>query len=706
MVILARYVVLTAFVLSIAMSAQAAPVAKSPVTLSISTTVPRPRSQSPMTVEINVASRAIELIEGRLELNVYVGQRHVFDYTSPDMVLSEAGQKMRLALPPIRMFQPIDVTAYARFVTERMTYELGEFDLVYTPHWKRSLVVAVSQPNLASQRRDQYSQYTSLVLDRFCPDDRANLELLAIPAIIETSDLPVASAAYAGFDILLLENEGFSRLRAAQLEAIGHWAAAGGAVCVRPNRGLTPAHVDFLNRLAGAPSDRPDYGADATGGLVVASARASDRFVQHRFGLGRVVIAHQPWTEEDVDDLRWIDCVTFLWCFRENQQATIRRLGQWQSAIKTDKFGYPQQHPYAPIPATNEDRLADLLLPETIEGVPLLVTATILALFVVMIAPVDFYLLGRLNCRRYTWILLAALSMAFTWITVRVAEHYIGRSDLTRALVFRDVAEGNRVVKTSRYELLFSATQRKHETRVSNTLLTRVPRFLGKGTGSYQSTGMLDFDPEAVISAEYPEAVLETQDMNAAEKIDQPLYEGHLPGSYSMWQQLRQWSPVVTRQTQLVEDQLDLAFDFDALDARALLSPDGSARFARQLAQIEPLALAFFMTNNGHSVLKSQVEQPADELPENQPAAPKTDGSDWKGSGWAQKEIIDLVLSASARQETGMFAVLAQVAPTGGPDFEDLALLDTSRSEDILLVVIVPRGSDLLVFRRLYVASP
>jgi hypothetical protein len=51
----------------------------------------------------------------------------------------------------------------------------------------------------------------------------------------------------------------------------------------------------------------------------------------------------------------------------------------------------------------------------------------------------------------------------------------------------------------------------------------------------------------------------------------------------------------------------------------------------------------------------------------------------------------------------GLFAVVSQMSPTGGKDFEDMALVDPSSPDQWLLVVAVENGNEVDVYRKLYV---
>ena len=50
----------------------------------------------------------------------------------------------------------------------------------------------------------------------------------------------------------------------------------------------------------------------------------------------------------------------------------------------------------------------------------------------------------------------------------------------------------------------------------------------------------------------------------------------------------------------------------------------------------------------------------------------------------------------------GLFAVVSQLSPTGGKDFEDMALVDPSDPDQWLLIVAVERGDEVDLYRKLY----
>jgi hypothetical protein len=66
-------------------------------------------------------------------------------------------------------------------------------------------------------------------------------------------------------------------------------------------------------------------------------------------------------------------------------------------------------------------------------------------------------------------------------------------------------------------------------------------------------------------------------------------------------------------------------------------------------------------------------------------------------------QSLDVFLQQTCvRPGLGLFAVVSQIAPTGGDNFEDLSVLDPSNPNEWLLVVVSERQGDLLIYRKLY----
>ena len=292
---------------------------------------------------------------------------------------------------------------------------------------------------------------------------------------------------YTSFDMLLLEADGFQSLAPRQLTAIGDWTAAGGSVVVAPRGKMAADHVEFLNRLAGRNSgnaDSPAYSLTERGQLEIDErmSASGQKFARFHCGLGRAVIIHEPLVPEvDLVSSNWKAAVAFLWKIRDAQLDPILRNGVWDYPAQRPQPGDGPFRPYAPLRDELPRDIRQFLLPERIEGVPLWVVVIILSLYLATIAPGDYFLLGRLNRRKYTWAFFVAVSAAFTGCTVLIANRYMGHADYHTTLVFADLADHDALsagdldrkatlARVSRFEMLFSATQRRVNLPVRNAL--------------------------------------------------------------------------------------------------------------------------------------------------------------------------------------------------------------------------------------------
>ena len=702
-----------------------------PLKLTIKSIMPRARSQAPQTFEVNISCNSPELFQGRLELKIYLGKRLVHEFLSHDLAVTAGDYRFRLVLPPLVIRrEKTPLAAIGRFVSAKLTLELGEHELVIPAAWKRSLVIVVVQPPEILLTQGKRGLGESLALEQFNPFGAltfdplsdAQYDLLTYVPRLTPEELPVTAAGYASFDLLVVEGDGFRGLRPKQLTAIGDWTAAGGSLVVAPAGKMSADHVDFLNRIAGSVSRDNEgnhdktaaYALSESGSLEIGERMATSgvKFVRLYCGLGRSLLIHErPDPDVDFGTPEWKESVAFLWKVRASQIEPILNEGVWKYPMHQEPNRYGAFRPYAPQRDELPRDIRKFLLPERIEGVPLWVVVIILSLYLVVIAPGDYFLLGRLNCRKYTWGLFVLTSAAFTGFTVMIADSYMGHADYKTTLVFADLADGGdskrtdsqgaaspagasyesvRLARVSRFEMLFTATQRMIEIPVKNALYVDLTK----------RTLMPQLSPRDRRSFVFADD--EEMDEMEAVAADLPVYEGLMPGSYSIEQQMRQWSPRVNRQTTIghVPELLaETAIDWKSLRPAEWNTPAGRQILCDALVAKEPAArvLLFCGTSCFDLVNDGRIEVPA-------PGQPGIDAQTMFNL-LHESSIVSLVRAASVRQPTGLFAVVSQISPTGGEYLEDLALLDGGDPQQWLLAVVVPRGNKWLVFRRLYRGS-
>lgn len=687
-----------------------------PLRFSVKSIVPRARSHAPQMIEVGLDCDSDKLFEGRLELKWYLGKRLVHEFLSHELAVTAGGQRLRVTLPPIIVHSDkTPVTAYARFHAARQIIDLGEVDLVVPVNSKRAFVVALVQPHEMAGLHKERTVLDAFGLEQFNPRPEAHFDLLSFPARLTPEELPTIAAGYASIDLLVLDGEGFQQVRAAQLSAIAHWVAGGGSVIVVPHGILTARHVAFLNRLTGWHKNREAYALDERGQLVIGEMPPSGgkKLATYQTGLGRAVVVHEALDPQvDFESADWKAAVAFLWKARAAQIETILRTGGWDFSPPPTPYVYLTPRPFAPQPNDVGSSIRQFLMPDRIEGVPLSMVAVILSLFLLAVAPGDYFLLGRLNCRKYTWWLFALVSASFTLCTVKVAESYMGHVDYRTSLTFVDLetAGGDtvpivRAARNGRFELLFVATQRTIETALRNCLYADLTE---RGTSQEE----LQFGRTRFSQFEEGEV-----DETEAVSVDLPMYEGALPGSFTVRQQLRQWSPRITRQTTFGGDRDALEetqIDWNSLSTAELNSAEGRQAFFAAVLAREPQAHVLLL-NGRRAYDAAHVEGvltdgTADAVrgavswtPPLAMGTPATVVSIAKLKSAAP--ILVLAVNVSVRPASGLFAIVAQISPTGNANLEDLALLDQSDPRQWLFIAAVHRESDWIVYRQLFHAA-
>src|SRR5262245_44462369 len=242
----------TALAAVISATAQAAdvPPPPKPIRLIVRPVAGLARSLAPQTFEGGLESTSGKFYAGRLELQWYVGRQLVHEFVSRDLAITRDGLRMRLTVPPIVMYSDkTDVTVYGRFATDRETIDLGEVPSDAPAITRRTFVIANIQPQELLRPQFERGIPEYLGLEQFNPNPQMHLDLLTSPVRLTPEESPTLAAGYTGFDLVFMEGNGFRKLNARQLVAIGHWVAGGGSLIVELAEGLDTRHVEFLNRL-------------------------------------------------------------------------------------------------------------------------------------------------------------------------------------------------------------------------------------------------------------------------------------------------------------------------------------------------------------------------------------------------------------------------------------------------------------------------
>jgi hypothetical protein len=160
-----------------------------------------------------------------------------------------------------------------------------------------------------------------------------------------------------------------------------------------------------------------------------------------------------------------------------------------------------------------------------------------------------------------------------------------------------------------------------------------------------------------------------------------------MPSRYFVRQEIRQWTPQLNRFFSLAPTLAGPAgpgspkapdgikLDWDTIDP----SERSSSGFARRVKKV------IFGGRPGDAWVRVYHGEAVKDV--------------IRGKSGFPLAIVD---KACKRTRWGLFSVVSQVSPTGGPNFEDVSMLDSTDPAQRLLVVVKQVEGSYFVYRRLY----
>ncbi|MBI5759720.1 MAG: hypothetical protein HZA46_14480 [Planctomycetales bacterium] len=681
-----------------------------------------------------------------------------------------------------------ELTLHVVFVGKRgERLDVGKHLLRVPPITQRGLVVGVSHPwqSAASPALDALLQ--SLRLEDLLPkpDEGRPTTIGTSHARIAPGELPQTALAYCVFDMLLLSDDGFSSLKAPQLTAILDWVRSGGSVCVVPGRMvLSPTHASFLNALAGTTASTPPYLLDSTGHIMPPDETTPDGDAAtpamsqtYRVGLGRAVVAlgnperAATWWASPA----WREAVAFLWKVRADQVASLtadpaakreasqaaaaaakaavsaQAVGAGASAAEQPdsaaQQGFPIAYPplpmpgmamqvgadtedynkflqYAPIPIHTIDQLLLKLMPQSMRVMPLSLMMFLLSLYVVVIGPGDYFGLGWIRRRKWTWVLFPTVTIGFALFILWLSQWYLGIADNRRALTVLDLGDDGRVVRQNRLELVITGSSRAVTTPVKQAFFTPLAHhhFGGSMTNQMQFAGAVYASPGGGLAGGFNPNQRDATDPGPTQ------YSGRVPSQFTALQNLPQWTPRMNRQLGISPGDSEVAVDWEAI--RRLL-PDGKPKphvipywhdpLHKELAaRFGNRAWIYFFHGSDEVIRRPPGESRYTAT--NPPGDPFSDNVNPYGNRvlvtktvttsrgqqtvqtWEhQQTTTSFLRDLCAVKQVGLLSIVSQISPSGGHTFDDLTMLDPSDDRQWLIVVFVPQGEDFVMYRKLIV---
>lgn len=644
-----------------------------------------------------------------------------------DVALSPGEQFFRTVLPAVESNNQFDeVGVRVRFITKGQNYGPPEGIALRAPSARqRHLAILVCNPWQTSLTRDKQQLVDRLRIESW--NANADRTITTNPAHVRPDDLPADPLGLCGYDIALLAEEGFSELKEGQLRMVFDWVEAGGSVCLVPGNGvLKDYHAKLLNQAILRPADKPRFVLDPSGRLeeMEAPGESGPLPLLKRYGLGRVAIVpgklDRLLAERDTDVRRMLG---FLWKLRRDRLEEFMNSGRfdvkvsvpvdqpqpgdstWESYNRNRNANYAnlrkQDHQLAQLPLQSGDQLLSRLLPQGLQVVPMSLIGLILIVYVVMIGPADWFILGAIQRRKWTWILFPTVTVALTLGTVWLAEWYMQVRGNPRSVTFHDVGHEQKIARRNRFEVLFVGSERFVSTNITREIFTAMTlqRFSAGTWQGYQEAQLTQGDQ----SHKYTKVAKTT---------------GLVPAHYTVTQFLSQWTPQLNRRFSIpLTGDKPNEFDWERFADSQVYHPDSVTSPGKpQTDLIEAVrksfgqsAVVFAVTRGrmhhvaGDGQLFSTISSPYGSDPYGNPVPQQAYYQQMAMNAGAQAN--GFLEDVSQNSLGGLFAVVSQMSPTGGKDFEDMALVDSSDPTQWLLMVAVDRGDDLDIYRKLYTGA-
>lgn len=636
------------------------------------------------------------LLEGRLSLEIKDGHATLGRFLSSELVLPGGEQSFRMLLPGLRRpFAYGDCEAHLRFVTAKESIELGTESYRIGDSRTRVVSLAASRPDRGGD--ETWLRFmNSLRLDRFYPVRGPNVvpRVRSAMAYLSAEDFPVRPHGYVPYDVAVLSAESFPAMTDAQCKALGAWVAAGGSACILCADDLPGEHRRFLANIAGRADNGNARGMEPAwrewleGGPHLLS-----------YGLGRIILAGPGVLRRNADGTGRRRMAAFLWNVREPQVEGIVRNGKWdqgkekvpehrhelewmESRRRLDRKHLPLQPTLPP----GGYGFCRHLLPESVRVVPLSVVAFLLLLLVVLIGPLEYWLLGLVRARPLTWIVFPAACLMFTWIIVATGNHYIGRQDHDRVLRIVDTDRSGRSLRENRLELLFPAKGRPLARPLRSSVFTVLDanRFLQRDAyHGRRLSGNTDSPP--------------------------PLHRGRYPERYVVTTKLKQWRPELTRQL-LIGTGETTPWKLPPephLDTKA-----GREEAIRTFTRENPdFGGGVYIAGQGTVVvLKSSACSGARVFPLAPPERDPFTGEyllmppvnkEKMKERLTRRETTELA-TLSINPGMGFLSVVSRLSPNGGGTLEDLHILDWTDKDDWLWITVTETDEEITMIRTLY----
>lgn len=656
-----------------------------PVRLKMEPLSLRTRSAAPIGMQVKLEYNETNILEGALILKVFDTPRSnnilLTTLRFEGIVLQGSDSIFNILLPPLPQTGSRGYDVEAWFETGNQTVALSAsakhkdppdtFAIIGNTMGVRGLVLCSAsggtEPSRFSTRRSRLHDVLST--KSLVPQEYVS-NLLYFPAPRVASSMPENPLELCCYDAVLLTEGALKQQDTVQLEAIAKWTEAGGSLCVAPTEGgHARRHLEFLRRLMPRHANRMRLSEDGRIEFPDDPAPYCADYAE----LGRCVLISSAFdettglssTERDgLSAFFWKACGSSLpqpghrflarlpiWKQRRAEPQQRARgsgnlvINEWSKTEwgYADGFMDPGESEFGQM-------WHSALMPSDVRMVPTSVIAGLLLAFVVAVGPADYWLLGLLRRRKYTWIVFPLVTLAFTMAMVSVAHHYLGSNATGGRVVVTDIGSSGRVIRETVLQQSFLETRRDMSTEIT--------------------TGL-------VASMQHRPLIL----------------KGRFPQKYSADRRVEQWTPEMLRTLSLSPAaKQQLPIDWDNFD---LIATEAGRNHLRDTLRgddsIECLCAAVL---HGSSWITVHDERKSEH--------PTKGSPEYVVQETLRGALLHSIDVGTCVKPHGFFQYVSQVSPSGNAELEDIPIQDESNLDQWVLVILLRTDEGYQMFRRLY----
>lgn len=655
------------------------------LTLKVRGKSPQFRSQAPIPLEFLLNWNSDKLIEGRLIVEVKDSLQTMLRFENPDIAMTFGDFVLPVVLPPLAT-EGDSIEIKARFESADWgPFDLGSANIKIPADWRRQMIIGLVTAEGDAGIKKAFDYIEAISLDRYRPKPTSsgkssNKDVDVANVRLTSSALPARTAPLCAYDVIALGADSLQELRQSQRTALVNWVEAGGSLFVDGSGAVSDRDCDFLNEVANREKGENEFMSGTNDRLM-----CKQPITLARRGFGRVVVTTQAPSafDEDVS----LDVTCWLWKVRHATRELLQATGSWPiveahrlpetSTIDIPNAvaqGYAAEDlqntgtvvpPYAPNPLGHAKGLKKSLLPTSVETVPLWVVMLVLGLFLLVIAPGDWYLLGKLNKRMLTWILFPASCIFFTGVMVFIARQYVGVEDYRTALKFIDWSNSNSIARITDVETAFTSTSTPVELKLDDQLFSYV-----ETSGEVRWRAAVG---DKLNGASYFRDIESEDDKNPT-----PVLIGRPTTLYNVSLPIRKWAPTVLRSSSFgIDTEKAPKIDWAGI-TDAEIHNDAIA-VANKLAAANPEACVRIL--HGDETIKPEQPNKLSNRTLN---------------------FMTVATRASAIGSSGLFSVVSAISPNGHNSLEDVTIFDETNPDETMVIVVQGDIGDVHVHRRMF----